>query len=82
MSMASLLPDELHLQPQLSHSESSLLAPSTSTPGSSGDLIPQKSGRRLSLGVLHSAKFRLSHDVRPAPVPVPSSLFLSNPIRT
>ncbi|KAI0249951.1 hypothetical protein BJV78DRAFT_1223057 [Lactifluus subvellereus] len=59
--MSSLLPDRIRLQPALSHSAYSL-APST--PTSSGDLqlIPPKSERRISLGVLDSAKFRLSHD--------------------
>jgi hypothetical protein len=59
MAMSSLL----DLQPTLSHSAYSF-APST--PTSSGDfqLIPPKSERRISLGVLNSTKFRLSHDVR------------------
>jgi hypothetical protein len=65
--MASLLADELDLQPNLSHSASSLLPLSTDNPSTSSDLIPQKSQRRLSLGVLNSSKFRFSHDVRPGP---------------
>lgn len=68
----------LDLQPTLSHSAYSF---ASSTPTSSGDLqlVPSKSERRISLGVLDSAKFRLSHDVRSGLVP--SSPYLPIPIR-
>jgi len=69
MSIALPLPDDPDLHQTPSHSATSLDPPST--PGSAHDFIPPKAERRISLGVLESAKFRLSHDVG---VPVSSSL--------
>lgn len=66
MSITLPLPNDLSLHPTPSHSATSLDPPSTPH-----DFIRPKAERRVSLGVLESAKFRLSHDVG---VPVSSSL--------
>jgi hypothetical protein len=65
MSIALPLQNDPDLNQTPSHSATSL------DPGSVHDFIPPKAERRVSLGVLESAKFRLSHDVG---VPVSSSL--------
>jgi hypothetical protein len=72
MSTAVSLPNDVGP----SHSASSLDPPST--PSSTSGSVRPKSEHRVSLGVLDSAKFRLSHDVG---VPVPSSLSPSIPFR-
>jgi hypothetical protein len=69
MSVSLTLPNDPSLHPTPSYSASSLDRPSASSlTNYSGR---PKAERRLSFGVLESAKFRLSHDVG---VPVPSSL--------
>src|SRR6267142_1202459 len=69
MSMALSLQNDLPMSSTPFHSTASLEPPST--PSSATDSVRPKSERRISLGVLESAKFRLSHDVRR---PVASSL--------
>ena len=61
--MALSLSNDIPLSSTPSHSSSSL-EPPPSTPSSATDSVRPKSERRVSLGVLESAKFRLSHDVR------------------
>lgn len=73
MSSTLSLPNDLPL-PLPSHSASSL--DPLSTPSSASDFSRPKSERRLSLAVLDSAKFRLSHDVR---VPCPPRCPLLSP---
>jgi hypothetical protein len=70
MSITLPLPNDPALHPTPSHSATSLDPPS-STPSSAHVSIRPKAERRVSLGVLESTKFRLSHDVG---VPVSSSL--------
>jgi hypothetical protein len=70
MSITLPLPNDPGLHPTPSHSATSLDPPSTTT-SSAHDCTRPKAERRVSLGVLESAKFRLSHDVG---VPVLSSL--------
>jgi hypothetical protein len=69
MTLSLSLSNHPSLHPTPSRSTTSLEPPST--PSSTHDSIRPKVERRVSLGVLESAKFRLSHDVG---VPVPSSL--------
>jgi hypothetical protein len=84
MSMALSLPNDLPPTSTPSHSTSSLEHPST--PSSAADSVRPKSERRLSLGVLESAKFRLSHDVRgpvaSLPLPFYPLLCLTRVVRT
>jgi hypothetical protein len=70
MTLTLSLSNHQSLPPTPSHSATSL-EPSSTTSGSTHDSIRPKVERRVSLGVLETAKFRLSHDVG---VPVPSSL--------
>jgi hypothetical protein len=63
MSMALSLPNDAPLPATPSHSTCSFDHP-PSTPSSTTDSVRPKPQRRISLGVLESAKFRLSHDVR------------------
>ena len=69
MSVALSLQNDLPMSSTPFHSTASLEPPST--PSSTTDSVRPKSEHRVSLGVLESAKFRLSHDVRR---PVASSL--------
>ena len=69
MSVSFSLSNDPSLHPTPSYSASSLDRPSTSS--LTNYCARPKAERRVSLGVLESAKFRLSHDVG---VPVPSSL--------
>lgn len=70
MSITLSLPNDPNPLPTPSYSATSL-DPPPSTSSSSVDSMRPKPERRVSLGVLESAKFRLSHDVG---VPVPSML--------
>jgi len=75
MPMTALeLGNDVRLQSTPSHSATSLDPPSTSS-SAAGSAQP-KSEHRVSLGMLDSTKFRLSHDVR---VLVPSSLSFLSP---
>ena len=69
MTIALSLPNDPSLHPTPSYSATSLDPPSTTSLASCS--VRPKAERRVSLGVLESAKFRLSHDVG---VPVASSL--------
>lgn len=61
MSITLPLPNDPGLHPTPSNSATSLDPPSTAS--SAHDSMRPKPERRVSLGVLESAKFRLSHDV-------------------
>jgi hypothetical protein len=62
MSINLPLPNDPGLHPTPSHSATSLDPPSTPS-SAAHDSIRPKAERRVSLGVLESAKFRFSHDV-------------------